>query len=92
MADQGFPAGDIEAAILNLLAQRKPESSICPSDAARDLYSSDTWRDHMDDVRAVANELAQRRVVRITQGDDEVDIASVKGPIRIRRGPNWQEP
>lgn len=92
MADQDVTAGDIEAAILGLLAQRKPESSICPSDAARHLYSADTWRDYMDDVRTVAGKLAQQRVVRITQSDDEVDIASVKGPIRIRRGPDWREP
>lgn len=46
----------------------------------------------MDDVRTVAGKLAQQRVVRITQGDDEVDFASVKGPIRIRRGLDWQEP
>lgn len=83
---------DIEAAIIGLLAGRDPASSICPSDAARHLYSAKTWREHMDDVREVADTLAKSGVVRITQGDEEVDIVSVKGPIRIRRGPNWQEP
>ncbi|MCQ4622307.1 hypothetical protein KBX17_01850 [Corynebacterium sp. CCUG 65737] len=27
----------------------------------------------------------------ITQGDREVDMAAAKGPIRIRRGPKWQD-
>ena len=43
----------------------------------------------MDAVRAVAAQMADAGTVRITQGDSEVDIATVKGPIRIRRGPEW---
>lgn len=92
MAKQHVDTAEIERVLLGLLAGRKPESSICPSEAARHLYPADAWRDHMDDVRGVADQLAKRRVVRITQGDNEVDIVSVKGPIRIRRGPKWQEP
>lgn len=84
--------GAIGASISTMLAARKPESSICPSEVARELWSADEWCDHMDDVRAVAAELANQGRVRITQGDNEVDLAEVKGPIRIRRGPKWQEP
>lgn len=43
----------------------------------------------MEPVRQAAGELVDRGVVRITQGDQEVDLATVKGPIRIRRGPQW---
>lgn len=87
MTDVG--AGEIRASISNMLQARKPESSICPSEVARALFSADEWRDHMDAVRAVAAEMADVGVVRITQGDNEVDIATIKGPIRIRRGPMW---
>lgn len=80
----------IERCIIELLASRKPESSICPSDAARALWpDGEQWRDRMDDVRAAAAGLARRGEVRITQGDSEVDIETVKGPIRIRRGPGF---
>lgn len=75
--------------IVAKLAARKPESSICPSDVARD--HGDDWRDLMDDVRAAAAELAAAGTVIITQGDREVDMAAAKGPIRIRRGPKWQD-
>ncbi|QYH20464.1 DUF3253 domain-containing protein [Corynebacterium aquatimens] len=72
-----------------MLQARKEESSICPSEVARALFSADEWRGHMDAVRAVAAQMADAGTVRITQGDSEVDIATVKGPIRIRRGPEW---
>ena len=76
--------------MLAMLASRKPESSICPSEVARDMWPKDQWRDHMDDVRAVAASLARTGRVKITQGKVEVDLVDVKGPIRIRRGPQWQ--
>ncbi|WP_256478169.1 DUF3253 domain-containing protein [Corynebacterium stercoris] len=82
-------AGKIRTSIREMIEARKPESSICPSEVARALFSADAWRDRMDDVRAVAAEMAAEGLVRITQGDAEVDIATVKGPIRIRRGPMW---
>lgn len=51
----------IERCIIELLASRKPESSICPSDAARALWpNGEQWRDRMDDVRAAAAGLARR--------------------------------
>lgn len=81
----------IEASMRAMLAARKPESSICPSEVARELWPADAWREHMDDVRAVAGELAVAGEVKITQGENEVDLATVRGPIRIRRGPQWDE-
>lgn len=43
----------------------------------------------MEPVRQAAGELVQRGIVIITQGDETVDLATAKGPIRIRRGPQW---
>ncbi len=84
-ADDG-PA-ELERVILRLLSQRAPEGSICPSDAAR-AARPDSWRELMDDVRAAAGRLAAQGHVDVTQGDRVVDIASARGPVRIRRHPS----
>ena len=81
---------DLRRAIVDKLAARAETSSICPSEVARDL-GGDEWRDLMEPVRQAAGELVDRGVVVITQGDQTVDLATVKGPIRIRRGPQWDE-
>jgi Protein of unknown function (DUF3253) len=81
----GSPA-ELERTILRLLSQRAPGGSICPSDAAR-AARPDSWRDLMDDVRAAAARLAAREIVEITQGGQVVDMASARGPVRIRRHP-----
>lgn len=84
-----MPEGpNLRRAIVDKLAARAETSSICPSEAARDL-GGDTWRDLMEPVRQAAGELVQRGIVIITQGDETVDLATAKGPIRIRRGPQW---
>ena len=66
--------------IVEKLTARDASSSICPSEAARDL---------MQPVRDAAQDLVHSGTVIITQGSDTVDLETVKGPIRIRRGPNW---
>jgi hypothetical protein len=75
---------DLEQLILQLLSQRSPQSSICPSDAAR-AARPDGWRALMDDVRAAAGRLASRGEVDVTQRGRVVDIATARGPVRIRR-------
>ena len=75
---------ELERVILRLLDQRAPDSSICPSDAARAARSSN-WRPLMDDVRAAAARLAACGQVDVTQGSDIVDITTARGPVRIRR-------
>lgn len=77
-------AEDLEAAILELLGRRAPESTICPSDVAR-AVGGDTWRGLMDPVRRAARQLVENGDVVITQGGEVVDPASARGPIRIRR-------
>lgn len=75
---------DLRAAVLDLLAQRKPTSSICPSDVARRVRPDD-WRPLMDPVRAAARDLVESGDVEITQGGEVVDPDAARGPIRIRR-------
>lgn len=82
----------IEATMLALLTGRKPESTICPSDAARAATSPD-WRDHMDLARDVARDLHERGVVEVRQGGVRVtDLDTITGPVRLARGPKGAWP
>ncbi|PZR04998.1 MAG: DUF3253 domain-containing protein [Archangium gephyra] len=73
---------DLEAAILQLLAERKPGATICPSEVAR--AQSDDWRPLMEPVREAARSLVKKGLLQITQRGSVVDPASAKGPIRLR--------
>jgi len=76
-------ADDLEASILAMLATRPSTSSICPSDVARQV-APDDWRPLMDPVRDAAQRLVDRGEVEITQRGEVVDLATARGPIRIR--------
>jgi len=83
--DAQSPVGRrLEAKILELLDQRAPTSTICPSDAAR-AVGDDDWRGLMDASRSAAGRLVARGEVEITQGGEPVDLETSRGPIRIRR-------
>lgn len=75
--------------IVDKLASRAPESSICPSDVARELGGADDWRELMPAVREAAAHLAESGIVTVTQKDTVVDAVTARGPIRIRRGHRW---
>jgi len=84
-----FPPKDIDAqlerTILSLLDDRRPTSTICPSDAARAVGTADGWRSLMDPARDAARRLVAAGEVVITQGGEVVDLDTARGPIRIRR-------
>ncbi|RZL64486.1 MAG: DUF3253 domain-containing protein [Variovorax sp.] len=72
--------------ISDLLGQRDTAASICPSEVARALApDGQAWRDLMPAVRRVAAALADRGLLRVTRGDDDVDALRPDGPIRLRR-------
>jgi hypothetical protein len=71
------------AAILDLLAERGHDKTICPSDAARSLAGEADFRPYMDPVRAAAAKLADSGHVVITQKGEPVEIGKARGPIRI---------
>ena len=73
----------LEAAILALLADRKPGETICPSEAARRVGGAD-WNRLMEPTRAAARRLAGRGLVEVTQGGRKVDPTNFRGPIRLR--------
>ena len=76
----------IERSILAALEERGAEKSVCPSEIARALWPED-WREHMDQVRAVAAQLAEQGRLQVTQKGKPIDLATVKGPIRLRQPP-----
>ena len=78
----------LTAAVRTLLRRRKPESTICPSDAAR-VAGGEGWRDAMDAARAVASRLAAQGVVEVRQRGVAVDPATATGALRLARGPAW---
>jgi hypothetical protein len=83
--DQIAPTdAQIEAALLELVAQRGPLSSACPSEAARSLSPS-AWRMLMPRVREVAARLAQAGLLDISQRGRSVSPQGPwRGPIRVR--------
>jgi hypothetical protein len=74
-------------AILELLEQRDPGKTICPSDAARALGGDDGFRPLMDLVRDAAGELVAAGRIEVTQHGEAVDLDRAKGPIRLRAVP-----
>ncbi len=73
---------EIEKTVLDMVAARGLGKSICPSEVARRLAPGD-WRSLMPEVRAVAAALQAAGRLRITQGGVDVDLKTVRGPIRL---------
>lgn len=78
---------DHEAAqrtILELLAARAPSTTICPSEAARRLAGDDDFQPLMGLVREAAQTLVERGAIEVTQRGEPVELATARGPIRLR--------
>jgi Protein of unknown function (DUF3253) len=80
----GAGRADAQRAILDLLAQRDPGTTICPSEAARALGGGDGFRPLMPLVRDAAAALAAEGRIEVTQHGRRVDIEDARGPIRLR--------
>jgi len=78
----------LAATMRALLRHRRPEATICPSDAAR-VVGGTSWRDLMDMARDVAEDLAGEEVIEVRQHGTEVDLATAVGPVRLARGSRW---
>ncbi|GAA2559729.1 hypothetical protein GCM10010435_33720 [Winogradskya consettensis] len=78
----------LAATMRALLRHRRPEATICPSDAAR-VTGGESWRDLMGTAREVAAELSRAGVIAVRQHGSDVDVATATGPIRLARGPDW---
>lgn len=74
----------LERAIDALLDDRRDGATICPSEAAR-AVDPEGWRNLMPAARAAAGRLAAAGQVEVTQRGEVVDVATARGPVRVRR-------
>lgn len=76
----------IQTCMLELLAERGPGRSICPSEVARRLALriDHPWQDLMRPVRTMAAKMVESGVIEAIQDGALVDIREVRGPIRLR--------
>jgi hypothetical protein len=90
-ACRGHQPGSADAAlektILELLSERGPNKTICPSEAAKIVGGDEArrdWEGLMEPARAAARRLAAAGKIVITQHNAVVDPSTAKGPIRLR--------
>jgi len=88
---RGYQSGEkdaaLEAAILELLAERGRDQTICPSEAAKNVGGEETrrdWEGLMEPARAAARRLAGVGKVVITRHGRIADPSTAKGPIRLQ--------
>ncbi|SNS86044.1 Protein of unknown function [Geodermatophilus pulveris] len=74
----------LEQAIGALLDHRRAGATICPSEAARAVDPAG-WRALMPAARAAAGRLAAAGRAEVTQRGEVVDVATARGPVRVRR-------
>ena len=77
----------LESAILELLAERGPNGTIDPAEAAKRVGGTETrraWESLLEPARAAARRLAAAGKILITQHNQPVDPTTAKGPIRLR--------
>jgi hypothetical protein len=76
----------LERAIETLLERRRPGATICPSEAARAVASDrgEPWRPLVRPAMDAAARLAAQGRVEVTQTGKVVDMATARGPVRIR--------
>lgn len=77
----------IAATLRTLLRHR--DGSVCPSEAAR-VVGGGSWRELMPTVREVAFALADDGQLVVTQRSEPVE-ADAKGPLRVARGPAFDQ-
>ncbi len=75
----------LEVKIMELLGKRSQGATICPSEAARELFGEDDWRPEMERTRRAARRLVDDGKIVMTQKGAVVDPSTAKGPIRLRR-------
>ncbi len=74
---------DLVTAILDAVAARGQDKTICPSEIARACWPRD-WRSKMNAVRRCAYNLQEANLIDITQAGEVVDGRQAKGAIRLR--------
>jgi hypothetical protein len=79
-----------EQAILDLVSERGPDKSICPTEAARRLAGNpadDKWRASLSAVRLAALRLARAGKIEILRKGKKIAPEDARGVIRLRLAP-----
>ena len=74
---------ELEETIVELVEQRGPKKTICPSEAPR-VMGLENWRDCMELTRGVARKLAHEGRLEFLQKGQPIDPDDFRGPIRLR--------
>lgn len=79
-----LPDDAIAERILSLVKQRGPTKTLCPSEVARSLSTTD-WRPLMPEIRRIAQQLSQQQLLKILQRGQPISlpVTLVRGPIRL---------
>lgn len=96
-ASQDSRRDTIRSIMFELISHTQVSSTICPSQVPRTLHDRSPraypdWRAMMDEVRDEVWEQVKAGTVLVTQRGDMRDYEerfNIKGPIRVKRGPNW---
>jgi hypothetical protein len=75
---------ELRRVIAQMVKERGPEKSVCPSEVARRIAPDGDWRALMAPVREVAFAMADAGKINVTQKGAVVDGRTVKGAIRLR--------
>lgn len=80
---------ELEAAMLRLVAERGPDKTVCPSEAARAVRGDhpDGWGPLMQPARKVAVRLMKEGRLVITRKGRPVDPDDFRGVYRLRLPP-----
>ncbi len=71
-----------EKQILDLLRERGPDKTVCPSEVLQGKDKKD--KELMKQVRSSAKKLVHQGIIVIMQKGLVVDLDEVKGPIRLK--------
>jgi hypothetical protein len=83
-----------EQAILDLVIERGPKKSICPTDAARLLAGNPadaSWRGKLSPVRLAAQRLAKAGKIEILRKGKRIAPEDARGVIRLRLAAGSEE-
>ena len=75
----------VRAAFLDLLAERSPGKTFCPSEVARRVFPAGEWRGQMGVVREVGHGMVEEGILVARQRGQVVAPGTARGPIRYGR-------
>lgn len=73
---------EIKNRILSFSKKRAYDKSLSASEVTKDLFT-DVWKNYVDDVRTVAGELQNSKLVRMAKHQKEMHLDNKKRSVRI---------